>query len=530
MDTRPKPSESKDSIIHPDGVETQDVTDLVPKSADTDITISVTETLLTTPDEAIPENQRTSLHSLPRDIEEGLEHEQDGDPDTYDSCCEVARPFRPLLYLGPLSVAITESADIGRSLWKSRINSLPIIITASGGAFLSSIGLTGETTRQNFDSTCTIMKRRAFPRDWPVLSRTQEGLAITISILPALFAPISESMQAYFFVDALPDEYGWKVNSFGWMVLSGLVASGAGLTTVLTESAEMYQIVRERFTGQRTPYKNTFSRFASPIIGGSLGFLDALQKSIQSYIAIKTIFNVDSLMGRICVGIPSMLNAIPFFCFSGFYSINALDNFFGEKKPFQPKKILAMTFSTYFALYLAFLKRALNISFYKDVTVDFGLNPKQVPREVFESLSWAMFAQDIIQTTATLYTPTYNLIDGLSNKAYQGYSYIYDYFCPPPLQILTTNPDSEPLLVNHSIGDSIITMGTEEENMGPLLQEKDIAGLRQAICEPRVSSHADTLFGRSKSTLVESKEPLPEDNYSQDDYSPPCDKDICRLM
>lgn len=349
------------------------------------------------------------------------------------ACCLRAKRFRPLLYIGPISVALTEAADVGRSLYKSGNTSLAITITAGSAAFLSSIGLTGETTKKNFDLSCDIIKHRKLPNDWPKLSRGKEAIAVSLVIIPAVWGPIAKSMQAYYFMDALPSEYNFEqnINLIGWAVGSSLVAFGAGATDILTNDAEMYKIVRERLAGQHTPYSNKFSKIVSPWLGGTLGLMNAAQDSMQSYIAIKTIFDVTSVHGRIMIAVPSALNMVPSFSFDGMYSINAMDDLFGylQQRRLEPTKMLAFSMSAALAVYLAFLKRGLNLSFYSDVTKDFGADPNNVPAQVFESLSWAMFVQDSVQGTATLYEPMYGLITRVSNKVASAGRCLFGFFC-----------------------------------------------------------------------------------------------------
>jgi hypothetical protein len=398
------------------------------------------------------------------------DHAHDDEEQVDSACCMRAKAFRPLLYIGPVSVALTEAADVGRSLYKSGNTSLAITITAGSAAFLSSIGLTGETTKKNFDVSCDIIKKRKLPADWPKLSRGKEALAIAIVVVPAVWGPIAKSMQAYYFMDALPAEYNFenKISILGWAVGSSLVAFGAGATDILTNDAEMYKVVREKLAGHSNPYSNKFSKIVSPWLGGTLGLMNAAQDSIQSYIAIKTIFNVTSVQGRIIIGVPSALNMIPTFSFDGMFSINAMDELFGylQKRKFEPTKILAFSMSVTLAVYLAFLKRGLNISFYGDVTKDFGLDPANLPAEIFETLSWAMFVQDSVQGTATLYEPMHGLVTRIGNKVASAGRCMFGLFCSSH----DSDPEDRP--AHPSARD--VEQGTQEENR-PLLSASSSA-------------------------------------------------------
>ncbi|MBX3709832.1 MAG: hypothetical protein KIT56_04940 [Gammaproteobacteria bacterium] len=440
----------------------------------------------------------------PKDIEIGTAESQDErdenkTPDSYDNCCAIAKPFRPLLYIGPVSVALTEAADIGRSLYTSDTTSLYIVLTASIAAFVSSLGLTGETTIENFNETCDTIKNRALPHDWPKLPKNKEIAAIGLSILPAVWGPISEGMQAYFFVSGIPSEYQFsnKVNPNLWSAISGGIATGAGLTTTLTESAEMYKVVREKLAGTSTPYQNTISRFVSPWFGGSLGALKSLQDSIQGYIAIKSIFNISSTSGKVLIGLPSLVNTVPNFCFAGMFNINALDEFFGytqqsiQNRKVETIKIAAFSISLGIAVYLAYWKTALNKSFYHDVTSDFGLEADVVPEQAYEALTWAMFVQESMQATAALFQPTHNLLHGVTSKISQGCQSIYRFFCPPSTDKVD---EKKPLLEE----EPVLLSDEEEARTSPSLIINDSSygeSDEDNVFAPEAANYSPTLLG-----------------------------------
>ncbi|VVC76279.1 hypothetical protein AQUSIP_15880 [Aquicella siphonis] len=477
-------------------------------------------------DEENPSGLLSGKHPA-EDNQDDQNDQDDREQDHYDACCTTVRPLRPLLYFGPISVALTEAADIGRSLWTSHTTSYAIIITASGAAFLSSIGLTGETTRENFDETCKIVKKRRFPRDWPKLSKTREGVAIALSALPAVWGPICEGMQAYYFMDGIPSEYHFEksVNPVLWMVISSFVASGAGMTNALTDSAEMYKVIRERLAGTHTPYTNSFSTIASPLFGGAMGTLKSLQDSVQSYIAIKSIFSITSTHGRILIGVPSMVNTIPSFCFAGLYNIKSLDEFFGyiQKRKIEPAKIAAFSLSLALGIYLAFWKRALNTSFHKDVATDFGINNSTIPDEVYESLSWAMFVQESLQATACLYPPMHNLVKRVSSGISRIYNGICGLFsCGDPAsspdreereRLLSDDYDENESLLRDEHSRPPVAINEEQEAdflsssahgrppfpEGNQPQDEE-SGLMTEREPARVSTHNDTLFSSRHSS------------------------------
>lgn len=346
-------------------------------------------------------------------------------------CCAIARPFRPLLYLAPISFATIQAINTGSALQK--IFPLSVHITAALAEFFSTIGLTGEATKETFDEICESLKRGKLPKEWPELSRNKEALAILLCSIPALFAPLSESIQAYYCINSLPESYKFDnyVNPVLWAGVSGCAATFAAMTVALTDSAGMYIVVRERLASKKVEEKTIrFSDVASLTLGGVLGGLDAIQTSMEGYGALQTIFGNMDLSKKIPIGILSIANAIPFFCFSGMYSIDALKAFFSEEKPFKPKKIIAMTLSTYIGLYLAWDKILPNKAFYKSTVAGLGVDPNDVPWQVYEAFAWAIFAQNIIQITATLYSPMYNLLDRIANKTRQGCGYIRDKCCP----------------------------------------------------------------------------------------------------
>ncbi len=431
------------------------------------------------------------------------------DNDESTSCCMRLRPFRPALYALPVMTALGEAADVGRSLYTTNTKSIPIIATAGVAAFFASIGLTGETTKKNFDLTCDMVKTRSLPHDWPKLTRRKEIAALCIDAIPLSWGVFAKSMEAYYFIEALPEEYGFSANisRLGWKIGSGIISGGTGITYFLTNGTEMYKLTRDRFAGVSTPYSNGFSKFASPILGGTLGVLNAAQDSMQSFIAMKSILGAESVHARLLLGVPSALNMVPSFCFDGMFSINAMDEFLGyiPKRLFEPKKILAFSMSATLAVYLAFLKRGLNLSFYNDVTTDFGLDPKNIPNEVFEALSWSMFVQESIQATATLYGPMYGLVDRVSNKLYDAGAYVARCICPAPA------PERDPEL----------GLPAPPPSDEPHLSAENAARSPSSERTPLLGGHQPTNYSAPASRLFP---PAPRENDAEEMPRPPAPK------
>lgn len=389
--------------------------------------------------------------------EEALDENQ-----PYDACCIQVRPLRPFLYLGPLSMAISDGADIAMSLYQVNKTHLPIVITAGAAAFFTSIGLTGEETRETFDETCFIIKKRRFPSDWEKLSYNQEVAAVSISTLPVFFDLFSKGVQAYYFVIALPSEYNFtdNVNASGWIGLSGTIAFGTSLTVLLTDSADMYKNVRHLLAGQFKLYANTVSHIVSPTLGGLLGALKSFNDSAQGYVAIKSVFSINGATGKLVVGGLNLAYFVPnLFFSSGIASLNALDDFFAymQEKKFEPKKILAASLSLALALYLAYLRRPLNQSFYQELSNDW-IAANTIPDDYLFALSWATLVQETWDITKDLVRPMDKLVNFTCNKISNACEYVYNKgknfydYC-----FSSTEPDDEdnkPLLQTSSDDES----------------------------------------------------------------------------
>lgn len=396
-------------------------------------------------------------------------------PDTYDACCETAKPFRCILYLAPLLDAATTTTSFVFDLIALNNTSLPNKVIPAIFEFLSTIGLTGETTKNNFDETCIIIKRRQLPRDWPPLSKCRERVAVCLSIFPGAWVLVSNGIQAYAFLVSMPESIsGMKVHPTFWSVFSGVVASGTSITTFFTDSAEMYKTIREWLDPRPSPDEHIFIKTASITLGGTLGLLKSCQDSVQSYIAIKNLFNIHSLYGKILVGIPSIGHCLPDFCFTGFYSINAIKEFFKylSLRKIEPTKIIAFSLVSSMAIYLALIRIEINKSAYKNITTDSGYNPNEVPEQVYDSLKMARFIQESIQTTACLYWPMYVI----TKKTGQGFKNMYHFFCPPPIP--EDEIESQPLLEEQpSLFNKMCTFFcppsiSEDEVESPLLLEE----------------------------------------------------------
>lgn len=359
-------------------------------------------------------------------IPERNDSEEVGYEYPHDTACDFSNLLFPLILLPPLSSAATETANIAMDLIAMSPNpGLPHIIIGSIGAFFSSIGLNTPTLINNVNQVIHIIQQHELPPEWPSLSSAREKLAITLSFIPGTWAPISSGIQAYFFVIAAPGEYQFapRVDSRFWSSFSAVIAIGTGITSIFTDSAEMYKTVRNRLAGVHFPYQNQFSKWASPTFGCFLSLLKISQTAAQSYVATKSIFGIESLTGKILIAVPSLLNCIPDFCFTNIFTVDALDRFFGyiPKQKVEPIKMIAFSCSVGLAVYLAFLKRSLNLTF-------IDIAPELIPQIASEVYSWMIFVQESLLVTASLYDTVHNTFSFASNTAYKGFSKFYGLF------------------------------------------------------------------------------------------------------
>lgn len=388
------------------------------------------------------------------------------------ACCLRIRFARPGLFILPLGAALTSSAEVAHCLYTAKNFNMAVVGTATFFSFLSSIGLTFEATKENLEATCEIVKHQHLPQteEWPELSYWGEISAISLTVLPGIWCPLSTAMYAYYFIEPLRGEYEIFKNipASAWVGIGTSIATVAGVSEILTNTVEMYKTTRNWIAGESTDFTNQMSYCFSPSLGGFLGFTNALQESIQSYIAIKSIFSVTSTAGKIGIAIPTAFNIIPNFCFEGIYLINAMDEFFGyiQKREFEPIKILAFSASVAMSVYLAFVFQPLDVAFYADIILDMGISSEVIPAIVLETISWVMFVQRSLQTTATFYDPMLGLLDRIYNKFTSFTSYIHEQCSESETKIeeIQAKLDQQPLLSDLPIVIDIPDLLTDSDD------------------------------------------------------------------
>ncbi len=398
--------------------------------------------------------------------------------DSYTTCCVKAKPLSLVFWWGPISSACMEAADVGKGLWASQTTSLPIIIFGSLAAAVSSFGLTGDDTRENFKEACYIITYRKFPREWPKLSLKKEIASFSLSTFTLLWSPFAEGAQAYYFIDSLPPDWGFNVNAAAWTGFSSLIGGGVGFTTAITDNIDLLKSAREYIADQIQPFHNTCSKWGGFVLGPPVALCKTFQDNVQTYIAIKTIFNIGSSYGKVAIVIPGLINFIPKFSYETLSSVYVFDEFFGHisQCKIEPKKILAFSMSAGIGFLVAFLKQPINKEFYKSIGNDLGIDTNSIPPEAYTFLSWAIFVDEWQRITATLFPPMNRSVDKIDNKIRSLWSMIYDYCCAP-------SSDEE----------------HDEENTRPLLLDTDdIQTEKQSALDantlPNISAHHSTLY------------------------------------
>ena len=335
---------------------------------------------------------------------------------------------------------IANAADMFMSLSKTlplpyRKDNLPFIITAVSAAIFYEITTSG-SIKDNIKRTYFIIKNKKFSNnveDWPELSSRKEILAMALILFIGLWDPFSNSVQAYFFVNAFPENYELTayINLIAWIALSVIISLGAGTITI-TGIAESYQTIRDRLANFNLDFTNYLSLFLSPILGISFGFLESVQKMVQAYSAIKNTFQIEELSHKILLAAPNVLmGTLNFILLSTFY-INAIDNFFDwlKKREVHPLKIFSFGLTLGLSIYLSYFKMDLNDAFARDMAADvFDEISKLIPDEYFVAFIWSTFGQDSFQHTLSLLDFMHdNIVSPIANRTAQCLTTSAQYF------------------------------------------------------------------------------------------------------
>ncbi len=488
-------------------------------------------------------------------ISSGGTESQDTDSDHNDDYRERIKRFLFLFILfAPISNAFTDAADLGKAISLDKDIHPSLLASGTTIAFLASLGLNAETVLENFEEFCHIIKTRTAPQHWPKISLNKERAIVLTSFFLALYGPWLELVKAHYFISGLPEEYKFanQISSTGWTAFSILASTGAGMTTLLTETTEMFKAMREYAAGQSHPYHNSVSKIVSPLLGFSLGGLASLQTFVQGFVAMEEIFKIKQTPVLATVGTLGFLNMLPNFCFSGLFSINALDDFLGyfqnykldlmsktERLPkriylevdieknglkyevigqdkkikehfiaaanlatvfktpqgtiknpeeivhskdnclpflvrhaadeesisseerYAPTRLFSFSLSLGMAVYLSYLNRALNLSFYDSLRKKAELDNSNLPDTYLEILSWVMFAQQVWLATASVSNPVHRVVGGITNKINAG--------CQRIFQCFATTDEERPLLAEqpssyYTQGNSNVLFGNTNIN------------------------------------------------------------------
>jgi hypothetical protein len=393
--------------------------------------------------------------------------------DDAESAASSSCSKKPLLCFFPCVQALTKTTDVWCSLSLSpETSSLGKVIPSTIITFFSTFELTGETSIENLHETCNALQQlslppqqRRLPRGWASLSRAEEALAITLTTAPALFNAFAEGMDAYFFAYGLPESYKFspKVNLKLWSAASTSLGVGVAFTTLLTETKEQYRIVRASIVWEDPPPHSLGRKIMTLGLGGMLGLLDASQKAIQNYIAMKTIFGAKHPYWKILISIPCVVNIFPSLGFYSVYSVNALNDAIDhlQSRQYSLKSTIAFILSGSLAIFMATTKQPLNRAFHKSVVADFGKNPDDIPAAVYDLVVGLLCAEEIFRTTNAMCGPMSVAMDRGINKTKGFLRYIQNR-CKGNKDLGAQEYEAveyvEPLLLNQSPNNSDIDL------------------------------------------------------------------------
>jgi hypothetical protein len=348
-----------------------------------------------------------------------------------------------LLMPAPTLFALTDAADIAMSIHRSGSNSAATAVIAGTIAFLSSIGLNFETTRESFAETISIIKSRKLPHAWPTASRAQleewpkisrrkNIAAIILAAAPTTVAIIGYTCSSIYVISPTPTDWQfWQGERKDYQRLWDLfvttpTATGAAITCAFTAGSETFKLLRRLLARKKSRYYSSISKWLSLIIGGGLGACDSLQDAINVFASIIYVMGLKETNWVYLVSALATLHLFANFSFSGLYGVNSVDALYEHiaTRQFRLKKTVAFTLALGMSGYLAYLKRSLNVSFYHEVRDDFfptavsqNTDLTQTPNATMEKLldtfSWLIVSQDTLLGTASVYEPLLELLNNI---------------------------------------------------------------------------------------------------------------------
>lgn len=351
-----------------------------------------------------------------------------------------------LLMPAPTFFALTDAADIAMSIHRSA-NKSALTASISGAiAFLSSIGLNFEATRDSFDETLSMIKSRKLPHAWPNASRTQRQewpkisrgkniAALILATPPTLVAIVGYTCSAIYVVSPVPNDWKlWEEKNSHYqrlwdIFLTTPAATGSAITCAFTAGTESFKMLRRILAREQSHYFSTTSKWLSILVGGGLGVCDSIQDAVNVFVSIVSVLGLKESRWLYVVSAAATLHLFANFSFSGLFGVNAVDAFYQHiaTRQFKLKKIAAFTLALGMSGYLAYMKQPLNRSFYDEVLDDFAPSaanstsdtPTQdaissaFVENIFNAFSWLIVGQDTLLGTASVYDPMLKLVNKL---------------------------------------------------------------------------------------------------------------------
>ncbi len=414
-------SDNKQAVTTPiEAVQADAILDRIKAALATDADIQPAILIIDSSEATNAHLQEDQIVSMPLDRRQPSPDINDDAPAAAHNDCAISM-LCLLPYVPAVFNALNEAASDALSLYEANNKSIYLLASASGITFMASLELTGQSTASNIKEILSILSTRKRPNDWPALSRVKILSVATIATGFAIWCALSDTAQAYDFIESIGSDYKIAVTPQSknyWHIASAAVASGSAVTTLLTDSYETGKVMYNLAAGNIAPHANRASACVAPFVS-SLCIFGAFTGALQTHSSIKDILKLQSTAAIAGLGAACTINMASSLCFSGGAVLEQVDDLFRyiPEQKFEPAKIAAFLTSLGLALFLSYVKRQLNIGYYREfANEDLNLPQATTPDYLFETLAWVNFLYEVLLVTASLNPQMMHLFSHIANQ------------------------------------------------------------------------------------------------------------------
>ena len=357
---------------------------------------------------------RAALEPIQAAVNNGMESEEDSKPILLDQITG---------WTITLGSALKDAAsDLFSLAQDNKKHHLAFLLIVSFIAFIASLELNGSSAVNNTRQIRELVFSKKCPKelrdplrdlDNPTASTTkltnnQIKITVVVSSLIALWCIFSESLQAYSFTQSVGKSYKLENTptlKLFYMIFAIFVAVFACLTRLATENTEASINIAKLFLPKEESESHLVCTIIAYILAGPFALLTSLLYAVQAFSIIRSMLGINSFAGQLILAFPCLTEIYAGMSFSGKAMIQQVYTLSEDIKNrhFDPIRAISTIISLSLAIFLAYIKRTLNIGYYSAlVRNDFKVPAAIIPDKYFVLLGGLIVIAESLLTLASL--------------------------------------------------------------------------------------------------------------------------------